>query len=79
MPGQAVLRASLRILDLPTKLNGPMEENAFAISFQDHLTLSSNSIQLKMEKKKAVYLMNGLICYLGNTFKNNALQRLSFT
>ena len=52
MPGQAVLRASLRILDLPTKLNGPMEENAFAISFQDHLTLSGNSIQLKMEKSR---------------------------
>ena len=52
MSGQAVLWASLQILDLPTKLNGPMEENAFTISFQDHLTLSGNFIQLKMEKSR---------------------------
>lgn len=35
--------------------------------------------ELKKEKKKAVYLMNGLICFLGNIFKNNVLQRLPFT
>ena len=52
MPGQAVLQASLWILDLPIKLNGPMKENTFTVSFQDHLTLSGNSIQLKMQKTR---------------------------
>lgn len=52
MSGQVVLWASLQILDLPTKLNGPMEESAVAISLEDHLTLSGNSTQLKMQKTR---------------------------